>query len=252
MQGFTVLAALGMSGNVFRIRDEFPGRAGSAISRMILNGSDLEVIGQERGKGFHVRLPTPQVMFVLESADVESWRDSMRELDGRVFAELITPSTQDGVANSWKVNETVPAFVKGDALPMTIVKIVVDDYGLANIFATPLPASEWSKMGMYFRFTFLPLTGWVGVTDGLPMDQLMALEEAIEIEASGDGDDEDEGEGEETEEDEDEEAVQTSALPPPPAPIVPAPPPPKSFMPSPESVSPPTEKEDVPSNEVVQ
>jgi len=187
MDGFEVVAAVLMSpqkpiswarGQPVPMDD---GKAVTKIERILIVGDAVDVfVHQSNGAqqvGMHIRFPSPKVMYTVEQADRGVWQVDAQDEDGeygRDFRVLM-----DAYGSEYIVNQPLPN------APATVTRIVLDEFGIARLYALPNPGTQAARDGNAYRITFFPNTGFFVRTEGLPITEWMDLQEEVEIEAAG-------------------------------------------------------------------
>jgi hypothetical protein len=176
------------------------------VDRMMVVGAAVDVFIRETVEGggqtgTHVRLPSPHVLYLIESAEREVWRAEMDAAPGTEFGLLTDP-----FGRPWARNASVPG------VPATITRIVVDLFEVGTVFALPNPGTKAAERGVAFRVTFFPNTNFLCMTEGLLITDWLDLQEFVEDQARRAAEGElDEPEPEEPEEPEEEEPVAAPA-----------------------------------------
>lgn len=153
------------------------------IDRMILVGSAVDVFVREtidgtEQVGSHLRLSPPSVQFLIESAERDDWQAESENAPGHDFTELTDP-----YGRLWKINGPTPQ------APGSITRIVLDISGMGTVYALPNPGTPAAEKNLGFRFTFFPETGFVCMSQGMPITAWLDQIEFIESEAAAFDDD---------------------------------------------------------------
>ena len=107
-----------------------------------------------------MRLPAGSVQFLIESAERDEWDKESAGAPGHDFGELTDP-----YGRSWALNAATPG------APGSITRIVMDLSGMATVYALPDPGTPAAQKNLGFRFTFPAGTGFVCMTQGMPITE---------------------------------------------------------------------------------